>query len=95
MSYETRIDEMVGKHVKHFQDEMTVAKLMERYATKTRAMPYGYPIEVYCPMHICRSPEVKEFVARTGGKLSNGVPKVIGMELVDQYILGLYNPQAA
>jgi hypothetical protein len=58
-------------------------------------MPYGYPIAVYCPRHICQSPTVKRFIARTGGKLSNGVPKVLGMDLVNQYILGLYNPARA
>lgn len=94
MSYATRIDEMVGKHVKHFQDEITVAKQMEPYAKKPSPMPYGYPIAVYHPLHTCHSPQVREFVARTGGKLSNGVPKVIGMEIVNEYALGLYNPQA-
>jgi hypothetical protein len=92
MSYATRVDEMVGEHVKHFQDEMTMAKLMEKYVPKTVPMPYGYPIAVYYPRHVCRSPEVKKFVARTGGRLSNGVPRVIGMEIVNQYALGLYNP---
>jgi len=95
MSYETRVDEMVGKHVAHFQDEMTMAKLMEQYTKKTVPMPYGYPIAVYCPLHTCQSPTVKRFIARTGGKLSNGVPKVLGMDLVNQYILGLYNPARA
>lgn len=86
---------MVGKHIAHFQDELTIANLMEHYVPKTVPMPYGYPIAVYRPMHVCRSPEVKEFVARTGGKLSNGVPKVIGMEVVNQYALGLYNPASS
>lgn len=92
MSYETRVDEMVGKHVAEFQNEVTLAKLMSRYATKAPAMPYGYPLAVYRPLHVCRSPEVKRFVARTGGKLTNGVPKIISMEIVNEYILGLYNP---
>jgi len=91
MSYETRVDEMVGKHVAEFQHEMTLAKMMERYTKKAPSMPYGYPLAVYRPLHVCRSHEVQEFIARTGGKLSNGVPKVISMELVNEYILGLYN----
>ncbi len=95
MSYETRVDDMIGKHMAHFQDEITLAKLMSQYQKKTPAMPYGYPMGVYHPMHVCRSPEVKRFVAHTGGRLSNGVPKVIGMEMVNQYILGLYNPHPA
>ena len=85
---------MIGKHVAHFQDEMTLAKLMDHYKQRTPSMPYGYPIAVYRPMHVCRSPEVKQFVARTGGRLSNGVPKVLGMEIVDQYALGAYNPES-
>lgn len=86
---------MVGRHVKHFQEEMTLAKIMEGYAKKRPAMPYGYPVAVYCPLHVCQSPQVKKFVARTPAMLSNGVPKVLGMELVDQYVLGLYNPPHA
>ena len=56
MSYETRVDEMVGKHVAQFQDEMILAKIMGRYAKKAPSMPYGYPIAVYCPLHTCRTP---------------------------------------
>ena len=94
MSYETRADELIGKHVAQFQDEMTLAKLMGHYKKKKiPSMPYGYPIAVYRPLHVCRSPEVKQFVARTGGRLSNGVPKILGMEVVDQYALGAYNPE--
>lgn len=95
MSYETRVDEMIGKHVAHFQDEMTMAKFMEHHVPQTVPMPYGYPLAVYRPLHVCRSPQVKEFVARTGGKLSNGVPKVICMEIVNQNVLGVYNPESA
>lgn len=92
MSYETRVDDMIGKHVAHFQNEMTLAKLMAHCKKKTQSMPYGYPIAVYRPLHVCRSPEVRQFVTRTGGRLSNGVPKVLGMEIVKQYALGAYNP---
>ena len=94
MSYETRVDEMIGKHVAHFQDEMTLAKLMAHYKKKTPSMPYGYPLAVYCPLHVCRSPEVRRFIARTKGRLSNGVPKLLGMEIVEQYALGAYNPKS-
>jgi hypothetical protein len=93
MSYESRIDEMIGKHVKHFQDEITLAKIMEGYLTRSPAMRYGYPIAVYRPVHTCPSPQAKAFVARTGARLSNGVPKVLAMDIVDQYILGLYDPR--
>ena len=92
MSYETRVDEMIGKYVAEFQDEVSLAKLMSHYVTDAPRMPYGYPTGVYHPLHVCRSPQVKQFVARTGGRLSNGVPKVLGMEVVNEYALGLYNP---
>ena len=95
MSYETRIDEMVGQHVKVFQDEVTLAKTMESHARAGSAMPYGYPIAVYCPRHICRIPRKTKYVARDRDKLSNGVPKVLAMEIVNQYLLGLYNPMHA
>ena len=92
MSYEIRVDEMIGKHLKHFQDEIALAKVMEGYTSTPPAMPYGYLIAVYRPLHTCQSPTVTAFVAHTGGRLSNGVPRVLGLELVNQYALGLYNP---
>ena len=91
MSYQKKIDEMVGKHVAEFQLEISLAKQMEGLKT-TPKMPYGYPIEVYRPKHICKVPHVKRFIARTGGTLSNGVPRILRAELVGQYILGIYNP---
>jgi hypothetical protein len=93
MSYESRIDEMIGKHVKYFQDEITLAKIMEGYVTRSPAMPFGYPIAVYCPVRAFPPPQAKAFVARTRATLSNGVPRVLAMDLIDQYILGLYNPR--
>ena len=92
MSYQKKIDEMVGTHVAEFQAELSLAKKLEGHDYRP-AMPYGYPLAVYRPMHICKTPQVKHFIARTGGKLSNGVPKVLRHELVGGYILGIYNPQ--
>ena len=95
MSYEARVDEMVGQHVKIFQDELTLAKIMGAQAKTRSAMPYGYPIAVYCPLHICRFPRATKYVARNRDKMSNGVPKVLAMEIVNQYVLGSYNPMDA
>ena len=95
MSYEKRIDEMVGHHLAEFQTELTLAqRLADRMQDEDRApvMPYGYPVRIYRPLHICRTPKVRQFIARHGGTLSNGVPRILGMELVGQYTLGVYNP---
>ncbi len=91
MSYQKRIDDMVGKHVAEFQVEFTLARQLAQHVNNT-AMPYGYPIEVYRPMHICSRPKRRRFIARSGGILSNGVPKILRTQLIDQYILGVYNP---
>ena len=90
MSYATRIDEMIGKHVAEFQAELTLAKKLKQYLVDP-TMPYGYPVAVYRPIHVCRTPQVKQFIHHTGGKLSNNVPKVLGMEMDEEYPLGIYN----
>ncbi len=94
MAYEKRIDEMVGQHVAQFQIELSLARQMHglKGNRKVASMPYGYPVRVYRPRHICRVPQVRAFVARTGGKLSNGVPRVLRTEFLGDYILGVYNP---
>jgi hypothetical protein len=91
MLYESKIDELVGQYVAEFQNELTLAKSLKSDKVK-HAFPYGYPLSVYRPRHICRIPRVKHFIAKTGGRLSNGVPRVLSMELVNDYVLGLYNP---
>lgn len=91
MSYQKKIDEMVGKHVAEFQLEFSLSKKLAKYETQT-SMPYGYPVEVYRPMHVCNRPRCRAFIARNGGNLSNGVPWILRTRLMDQYILGVYNP---
>ena len=91
MSYQKKIDEMVGKHVADFQMELTLARKMAG-SNNPPPMPYGYPIAVYRPLHVCKVPQVRRFIAHTGGKLSNGVPRILRTELVGEYILGIYNP---
>jgi hypothetical protein len=78
-------------YVAEFQTELTLAKKMGDILDNTPRMPYGYPLQVYRPMHFCQMPKVKQFIAKTGGKLSNGVPKVLSGEVVGGYLLGIYN----
>lgn len=95
MSYEKRIDDMVGRHLAEFQHELSLAERLSReiaLASRVPGMPYGYPLRIYRPLHICRTPKVKQFISQHGGTLSNGVPRLLGMELVGQYVLGAYNP---
>jgi len=94
MSYEKSLDDMVGQHVAEFQREITMARIMKRLAENPPApsMPYGYPLRVYRPLHICRFPEAKKSIAHSGATLSNGVPHVLSMDIVDQNLLGVYNP---
>ena len=92
MLYEVKKDEMVGKHVAEFQAELTLAKSMEGFFEKP-AMPYGYPVKLYHPHHIVRIPRATQMVHCVHHKLSNDVPWVLGMEVVDSYAVGVYNPK--
>ena len=92
MSYQKKIDEMVGKHVARYQREFALARRMAKAGKGIPRMPYGYPAAVYHPMHICKVPQVKHFIAKAGGCQSNGVPRALRTELVGPYILGAYNP---
>ena len=83
---------MVGKHVAEFELERALAKKISGCCQTKTPMPYGYPLAVYRPLHICKLARVKHFIAKTGGTLSNGVPRVLRTEQVGQYILGVYNP---
>ncbi len=91
MSYQKKMDEMVGKHVAEFQLEFSLSRQLAEHGTDT-ALPYGYPVEVYRPMHVCNRPRCRRIIARNGGRLSNGVPRILRNRLNGQYILGVYNP---
>lgn len=91
MSYHTKIEDMIGQHVAEFQAELSLAKKLGQ-CLKNPSMPYyGYPSDVYRPVHACQVPQVKQFIAHTGGKLSNSVPRVLSMEIIGDYPLGIYN----
>ncbi len=92
MSYEVKKDEMVGRYVADFQAELSLAKSVEGFDLRPN-MPYGYPIRIYHPYHSVRLPRHTEFTHHEHTKLSNDVPWVLGMELVDSNVIGVYNPQ--
>lgn len=91
MSYEAKKDEMVGKHVAEFQEELTLANKLKGIKLKPN-MPYGYPIQLYHPYHTVGLPKHTDFVHHEHGKLSNDVPWAVSMEVVDSNVIGVYNP---
>ena len=56
-------------------------------------MPYGYPVRVYRPHHTVRLPRASRFRRHSGGMMSNKVPWIHALDLVDQQVLGIYNRQ--
>ena len=99
MSYETKIDQMIGKHVADLQTELYAAKKLQECEFAS-PMAYGYPAGVYQPTVVAKRPHMRRTLSDpTGntlsnptGKMSNGVPWLLGLDLVNQYTLGLYNP---
>jgi len=55
-------------------------------------MAYGYPAGVYHPKAVVERPHVDRTLSNPTGKMSNGVPWLLSLDLVNQYTLGLYNP---
>lgn len=95
MSYETRVDNLIAHHIAEYEAERRLANLWQglpRASSPAKHMPYGYPLRVYRPCHICHSRKTGDFDRDGYRRLSNGVPWVLAMELVDNYVLGLYNP---
>jgi len=91
MSYATRIDQMVGKHVADFQTEISAAKKLQEIKAASQLW-YGYAAGVYRQRASARLPRVSRRLVHPVGKMSNGVPWLLSLNLVDQYALGLYNP---
>jgi hypothetical protein len=82
---------MVGKHVADFQMELFAAKKLQE-CEFTSPMAYGYPAGVYHPTTVVERPHVSRPLSNPAGKMSNGVPWLLSLDLVNQYTLGLYNP---
>ena len=91
MSYQTKIDQMVGKHVAEFQMEISAAKKLQE-SESASPMVFGYPAGVYHPTAVVERPHVSRTLSNPTGKMSNGVPWLLSLDLVNQYTLGLYNP---
>ena len=91
MSYQVLVDQMVGKHVADFQAEFSAAKTLQELKSAT-PMLYGYPSDVYHPKASLACPQARRCLSHPGGKMSNGVPWLLSMDLADQYVLGVYNP---
>lgn len=93
MSYQCKIDGMVGGHSSQHQSEVLLRLKLSGLLHRSHAyMPYGYPRSVYHPRNLHNTPKTTHFEYKPGGILSNGVPKVLSGELIDGYLLGLYNP---
>ncbi len=93
MSYQTKIDQLIGQHVAEYAREMSVARQLQA-CDFAPPMPYGYPSRIYHPPVARKTPQVDRVLSPRVGKMSNGVPWLLGMDLVHEYILGLYNPVA-
>ena len=91
MSYQTRIDQMVGKHVADFQVEISAARKLQECEFAS-PMTHGYPAGVYHPTAVKERPHVSRIPSKPAGKMSNGVPWLLSLDLVNEYTLGLYNP---
>jgi hypothetical protein len=94
MSYPSKIEGMVSGHYAEYEDEVTLAQQLHEFLKNSHpSMPFGYPLSVYHPRLPRKSPHARHFSKRLGGKLSNGVPKVLCAEIVGGYLLGVYNPR--
>ena len=82
---------MVGKHVADFQTEISAAKKLQEIKAASQLW-YGYAAGVYRRRASASTPRVSRRRVHPAGKMSNGVPWLLSLNLVDQYTLGLYNP---
>jgi hypothetical protein len=94
MSYEAKKDDMVGRYVAEFQEELILARKLRAEVSGPR-MPYGYPTALYHPRHAVLLPRATAAVPREHGTLSNDVPWALSMEVVNANVIGVYNPAKA
>jgi hypothetical protein len=93
MSYESKLDQLIGERIAEYEDEQLLKrKLASCLEDSAVTMCSGYPCAVYHPKSISHLPEANHFIFRLEGLLSNGVPKILGVDMVDGYPLGVYNP---
>jgi hypothetical protein len=91
MSYEKKVDDLVAQYIARYQEEQTMVKEMAEAMGKP-AMAHGYPARIYHPSRLCQVPRFRNFISRSGGCLSNGVPWVLGTHVHNGSLLGIYNP---
>jgi len=91
MSYETKIEELVRHFYDEYQEELLLAIEIENYLNKT-AVIHDYPEQAYHPQNILK-PLQRRFIAKTGGRLSNHVPRVLSAKIIGDYPLGVYFPR--
>ena len=95
MSYESKLDQLIGERIAEYMDEQLLKRKLEACLEESApAMCYGYPCAVYHPKSESPLPEAAHLIFHLEGALSNGVPKVLSGDLVEGYPLGVYNPQA-
>lgn len=93
MSYESKLDQLIGERIAEYVDEQLLKrKLASCLEQEDVAMCSGYPCSVYHPRSLQHTPEETHFIIHPGGKLSNGVPKLLSSDMVGGYPLGVYNP---
>jgi hypothetical protein len=93
MSYESKLDQLIGERIAEYEDEQLLKrKLASCLEDSGASMCSGYPCAVYHPKSISHLPEATHFILKLEGVLSNGVPKILGVDLVEGYPLGVYNP---
>lgn len=93
MTYETKIEKLVGSYVAEFQQELSLAREMRAGLVK-RHLPYGYPKGVYHPKARPGHPVFRPFITHSGGRLSNSVPRILSADMVGGYPLGVYYPRS-
>lgn len=92
MSYESKLDKLIGERIAEYEDEQLLKRKLESFLEDCPvAMCAGYPSSIYHPKSLHHSPKATHFIFQTGGTLSNGVPKVLSGDVVGGYPLGVYN----
>jgi hypothetical protein len=94
MSYASKLDQLIGERIAEYEDEQLLKrKLASCLEDSAVAMCSGYPCAVYHPRSISHLPEATHLIFHPEGLLSNGVPRILGSDMVDGYPLGVYNPR--
>lgn len=94
MSYESKLERLIRERIAEYEDERLLKRKMKACLDNSVVpMCLGYPCSVYHPSSLHHTPETTDFIFKPGGKLSNGVPKVLSGDLVGGYPLGVYNPK--